>query len=165
MSRKREAIFMGIGIMAGLTLSGPAVQAADYLTARPSTQAFYINGQQASLTAYLIGGSNYVRLRDIGKAVDFDVTYDAATNSVVGHAEIYRPADVPESDVVAPADEVGGERCLLAVDVECLGAGSDSEIICRLGGWATQCEPGQHPEPHKNRFSFSASHNVVSLRY
>ena len=82
MNRKREAIFMGIGILAGLALSGPAAQAADYLTARPSTQTFYINGQQAPLTAYLIGGSNYVRLRDIGKAVDFGVTYDAATNSV-----------------------------------------------------------------------------------
>ena len=82
MSRKREAIFMGIGILAGLALSGPAAQAADYLTARPSTQTFYINGQQAPLTAYLIGGSNYVRLRDIGKAVDFGVTYDTATNSV-----------------------------------------------------------------------------------
>ncbi|MBD5084851.1 MAG: hypothetical protein HDT33_07260 [Clostridiales bacterium] len=41
-----------------------------------------MNGQQAPLTAYLIGGSNYVRLRDIGQAVDFGVTYDAATNSV-----------------------------------------------------------------------------------
>ena len=35
-----------------------------------------------SLTAYSISGNNYVRLRDIGKAVDFGVTYDAATNSV-----------------------------------------------------------------------------------
>ena len=82
MSRKREAIFMGIGILAGFALSGPTAQAADYLTARPSTQAFYINGQQTPLTAYLIGGSNYVRLRDIGRAVDFGVTYDAASNSV-----------------------------------------------------------------------------------
>ena len=82
MNRKREAIFMGIGVLAGLLLSGPAAQAADYLTARPSTQTFYINGQQAPLTAYLIGGSNYVRLRDVGKAVDFGVDYDAATNSV-----------------------------------------------------------------------------------
>ena len=78
MNRKREAIFMGIGILAGLALSGPAAQAADYLTARPSSQTFYINGQQAALTAYSISGNNYVRLRDIGKAVDFGVTYDAA---------------------------------------------------------------------------------------
>ena len=82
MSRKGEAVFMGFGILAGLALSGPAVQAADYLTARPSSQTFYIEGQQATLTAYSIGGSNYVRLRDIGRAVDFGVTYDAATNSV-----------------------------------------------------------------------------------
>ena len=82
MSRKREAVFMGIGILAGLALRGPAAQAADYLTARPSSQTFYIDGQQSSLTAYAIGGNNYVRLRDLGRAVDFGVTYDAATNSV-----------------------------------------------------------------------------------
>lgn len=73
---------MGIGILAGLALSGPAAHAADYLTARPSTHTFYINGQQTTLTAYAIGGSNYVRLQDIGRTVDFGVTYDAATNSV-----------------------------------------------------------------------------------
>ena len=83
MSRKREAIFMGIGVLAGLTLSGPAAQAADYLTARPSTQTFYINGQQVPLTAYLIGGSNYVRLRDVGRAVDFGGTYDAASQGLM----------------------------------------------------------------------------------
>mgnify|MGYP002510346373 FL=1 len=82
MNRKREAIFMGIGILAGLALSGTAAQVADYLTARPSSQTFYINGQQAALTAYNIGGNNFVRLRDIGKAVDFGVTYNATTNSV-----------------------------------------------------------------------------------
>ena len=82
MSRTREAVFMGIGILAGLALSGPAAQAADYLTARPTTQTFYLEGERIELTAYLIGGSNYVRLRDIGRAADFGVTYDAATNSV-----------------------------------------------------------------------------------
>lgn len=82
---------MGLGILVGLALSGPTAQAADYLTARPSSQTFYINGQQTALTAYAIGGSNYVRLRDIGKAVDFSVTYDAATNSVyIDSAKPYR---------------------------------------------------------------------------
>ncbi len=91
MNRKREAIFMGLGILAGLALSGPAAQAADYLTARPSSQTFYIDGQQTALTAYAIGGSNYVRLRDIGRAVNFGVTYDAATNSVyINSAQPYQ---------------------------------------------------------------------------
>ncbi len=101
MNRKREAVFMGLAILVGLALSGPAVQAADHLTARPSSQAFYINGQQASLTAYAIGGNNYVRLRDIGKAVDFGVTYDAATNSVhIDSTQLYQeepPQIIPGS--------------------------------------------------------------------
>ncbi len=98
MSRKREAVFMGLGILAGLALSGPAVQAADYLAARPSSQTFYIDGQQTALTAYTIGGNNYVRLRDIGKAVDFGVTYDAATNSV-----LINPDEPYTEDVTTPA--------------------------------------------------------------
>ena len=99
MNRKREAVFMGLGILAGLALSGPAVQAADYLTARPSSQTFYIDSQQTALAAYAIGGSNYVRLRDIGRAVDFGVTYDAATNSV----HIYSTQPYQEETPAAPS--------------------------------------------------------------
>ena len=82
MNRKRETIFMGLGILAGLALSGPAAQAAASITATLSTQPIYVDGQRVSMTVYSIGGNNYVRLRDIGRAVDFGVTYDAATNSV-----------------------------------------------------------------------------------
>ena len=58
MTRKREAVFMGIGILAGLALSGPAAQAADHLTARPSNQPIYVDDQRISMTAYNIGGNN-----------------------------------------------------------------------------------------------------------
>ena len=82
MDRKREAVFMGIGILAGLALSAPAAKAAASITATLSDQPIYVDGQQVSMTAYSIGGNNYVRLRDIGRAVDFGVTYDAASNTV-----------------------------------------------------------------------------------
>ena len=82
MNRKREAIFMGLGILAGFVLNGPAAQAATSITATLSTQPIYVDGQRVDMTAYAIGGSNYVQLRDIGRAVDFGVTYDAVTNSV-----------------------------------------------------------------------------------
>lgn len=62
MNRKREAIFMGLGILTGLALSGPTVQAADHLTAHPSSQPIYVDGQRISMTAYNIGGNNYVFL-------------------------------------------------------------------------------------------------------
>lgn len=57
-------------------------QAATGITARPSPQPIYVDGQRVSMTAYNIGGNNYVKLRDISRAVDFGVTYDATTNSV-----------------------------------------------------------------------------------
>ena len=88
-NRRQETIFMGIGILAGLALSGPAAQAATGITATLSSQPIYVDNQLVSMTAYSIGGNNYVRLRDIGKAVDFDVTYDAATNSV--HIDSTKP--------------------------------------------------------------------------
>ena len=82
MNRKREAVFMGLGILTGLALSGPAAQTATSITATLSSQPIYVDGQKVSMTAYNIGGNNYVKLRDIGRAVDFGVTYDASTISV-----------------------------------------------------------------------------------
>ena len=55
MNRKREAIFMGLGLLAGLVLSGPAAQAATSITATLSTQPIYVDGQRVSMTAYSIG--------------------------------------------------------------------------------------------------------------
>ena len=79
MSGKREAIIMGIGIMAGLTLSGPVAQAATTaLTATLSNQPIYVDGVQASMAAYGIAGNNYVKLRDIGEAVGFNVYFDGS---------------------------------------------------------------------------------------
>ena len=99
MSRKREAIFMGIGILAGIALCGPAAQAATAaLTASPTSQTFYVNGQKVEFEAYSIHGNNFVKLRDIGQAVDFGVTYDAAANSV------HIAPDVPyQKEVTTPA--------------------------------------------------------------
>lgn len=101
MNRKREAIFMGIGILAGFTLSGPAAQAATTITATFSNQPIYVDGQRVSMTAYSIGGNNYVRLRDIGKAVNFGVTYDATANSVyVDSTRSYQEEAITASDTL-----------------------------------------------------------------
>ena len=145
--RKREAIFMGIGALAGIALCGPAAQAADYLTARPSSQTFYIDGQRTALTAYSIGGSNYVRLRDIARAVDFGVTYDAATNSV------YINSTQPYQDEVQSAATVTEEsvQAVLAQLKQTYPTGTEFPTPYRstsggpysrgthCSGWATLC--------------------------
>lgn len=83
MSRIKGTILIIAGVLTGLLFSGPATQAMAGLMANPSTQQFYIEDRRVDLEAYEIGGSNYVKLRDIGKAVDFGVSYDAATRSIV----------------------------------------------------------------------------------
>lgn len=101
MDRKRGAIFMGIGVLAGLALSGPAAQAATSIAATLSNQPIYVDGQRVSLTACSTGGDNFVKLRDVGRAVDFDVTYGAATNSV--YIDSIRPYQ-EETAPVAPGN-------------------------------------------------------------
>ncbi len=76
----RQKIFT---LLAGMALgmaivSGGSAAANAVLTATPSSQAFYIDGQRTAVTAYLIGGSNYVKLRDVGQAVGFNVYWDGA---------------------------------------------------------------------------------------
>lgn len=48
----------------------------------PTPSKVYLNGQEVQFTAYKIGGNNYFKLRDIGMAVDFGVTWNADTNTV-----------------------------------------------------------------------------------
>ena len=56
--------------------------AASGAVAKVSDQRITVDGVQVNMTAYQIDGSNYVKLRDIGKQVDFGVGYDNATASV-----------------------------------------------------------------------------------
>lgn len=42
----------------------------------------YLNGEEVQLTAYNIGGNNYFKLRDIGRIIDFTVTWDGELNMI-----------------------------------------------------------------------------------
>jgi predicted methyltransferase len=50
--------------------------------AKPTTSKVYVNGNEVTFTAYNISGSNYFKLRDIAKAIDFGVTWDGKTNTI-----------------------------------------------------------------------------------
>ncbi len=98
MSRRKEIALVTAGILAGIAVSGPAAQAAAGLMAIPSSQQFYVNEQKVELQAYEINGSNYVKLRDVGQAVDFGIAYDAAANTVT-----ISPDKPYETEVIPPA--------------------------------------------------------------
>ncbi len=72
-----------MGLLSGMMLlSGGYAAASTVLTAAPTSQTFYVNGQRVQFEAYEIHGNNFVKLRDIGKVVDFGVTYDGVANAV-----------------------------------------------------------------------------------
>jgi len=51
-------------------------------TAMPSVARIYIDGAEADLASYNIGGFNYYKLRDLAKQIDFNVTWDDEHNTV-----------------------------------------------------------------------------------
>ena len=67
---KRNITAMMTGMVIGAAL---ASEAAAGIVAEPTWQKIYVDGRQVSMTAYNIAGSNYVKLRDIGQQVDFNV--------------------------------------------------------------------------------------------
>ena len=102
MSRKKDWLLVGTGLLVGLML-GPTVAhaAEEWLKATPSTQIFIVNGQTVDLEAYAIHGNNFVMLRDIGKAVGLDVSYDAQFNAAV--IDSPKPYFDDESALVVPS--------------------------------------------------------------
>lgn len=50
---------------------------------KTSTEVWYCGGDAVSMEAYNIDGANYFKLRDLGRACDFSVEYDAATNTII----------------------------------------------------------------------------------
>jgi hypothetical protein len=69
-------------IAAALLIGSVTATAAEEITAKLSPQKIYVDGQRVELLAYNISDNNYVRLRDLGKAADFSVFYDASGDSV-----------------------------------------------------------------------------------
>jgi hypothetical protein len=60
--------------------------------ADPSSAKLYVDGNEVSLTAYTIDGNNYFKLRDIAKAIDFGVEWNAelsliGLDSTTGYTE------------------------------------------------------------------------------
>ena len=59
MNRRKDLVLLTAGILTGAALAAPLAQAAETLAALPSTQRFYVDGEQVDLEAYAINGHNY----------------------------------------------------------------------------------------------------------
>ena len=105
MMKQRITVFV-VGMVAGALLAPTAHAAVRQLTATPSTQRFYVDGKQTQLEAFAINGNNYVKLRDIGEAVGFNVYWDGQSVQVDSKAP-YSGTGPNIHDTDQTADERG----------------------------------------------------------
>lgn len=78
-----NAILLTSGISyttAGGEMEGKGISSK---TATPTSSKILLDGKEIALTAYTIDGNNYFKLRDIGQAFDFGVTWDGTNNTII----------------------------------------------------------------------------------
>ena len=97
-----------LGILCWAMLFSGATAAAAGITAEPTWQNIYVDGEKVSMTAYNIAGSNYVKLRDIGQQVGFNV-YWLDGVQIDTDAPYTGVAPVQEADELPTIEEIRQE--------------------------------------------------------
>ena len=105
-----------VGFLTGLLVVGVTTTAyAAGIMAERSTHRVFVDGREVQMEAYRIKGNNYVKLRDMGKQVSFNVYWDAVNGCVqvesgkpyTGEAPAKAEPDKPElqPEPTAPAND------------------------------------------------------------
>ena len=115
----KKSLYLIAGILIGITLFGGSSVLAAGITVERSTNRIYVDGQEVRLTAYNINGNNYVMLRDVGRAVGFEVYWDGDAKCVqiesdkpyTGEAPVKSAATKPveqpaQTDVAAAKQDI-----------------------------------------------------------
>ena len=110
----KHANFLTGLVVGALVFGGTSAYAAGIL-AEYSTNHIFVDGQEVRIEAYAIHDNNYMKLRDIGKAVGFNVYWDTNTKTVqietgkpyTGEAPAKDEAadSVPQQEITTSADD------------------------------------------------------------
>lgn len=82
---KKQILSMLTGLLIGTTFFAPQPTQAAGMVAEPTWQPIYVDGQQVKMEAYNIAGHNYVKLRDIGSQVGFNVYWSSGVQIDTGN--------------------------------------------------------------------------------
>ena len=113
---KKQILTMFTGLFIGAIITGGASAYAAGILAERSNHRIFVDGQEVQMEAYGIAGHNYVKLRDIGKAVGFNVFWDADSGCVqietgapytgVAPAKLGPEKPVSQPEITNPAVDV-----------------------------------------------------------
>ena len=105
---KKQILTMFTGLFIGAIITGGASAYAAGILAERSNHRIFVDGQEVQMEAYGIAGHNYVKLRDIGKAVGFNVFWDADSGCVQIETGAPYTGEAPSAEAVpsaaAPSD-------------------------------------------------------------
>lgn len=145
---KKGTILYGVVCFAlGAVICGGTAAYAAGVMAERSTNTFYVDGEQVELPAYLIGGSNYVMLRDVGQVVGFNVYWNGTVQ-----IETDRPYTgvEPEVDLLDENMDIRLEIVRLANEErKKVGAPAltvNDALMDAAQDIASQCFTSHHPE-------------------
>lgn len=101
MKNTKSIALLLTGAVLGASLMSPAANAAaQFLQAQRTPHPIYVDGERVALETYSIGGHNYVKLRDIGETVGFEVYWDGSAARIVsGQPYTGQPPQVTPSAV------------------------------------------------------------------
>ena len=112
----KKSLYLIAGILIGAALTGGSVAVAAGIMAERSHHRIVVDGKEVQMEAYVIKGNNYVKLRDMGKQVGFNVYWDSDNGCVqvesgkpyTGEAPAKTEPDKPVSqpEVTAPTADV-----------------------------------------------------------
>lgn len=116
---KSRYFSFAMGMLTGAVLFGGTVAYAAGVLAEHAPQTAYVDGAAVQLEAYNIDGYNYVKLRDIGQAVGFNVYWDGQS--------IQMDSDAPYTGET-PAQPAGSFR-VNSINGNTLKVGDRSSLI------------------------------------
>ena len=79
---KKQILTMLTGLLIGAVLTGGSAAVAAGIMAERSHHRVVVDGKEVQMEAYVINGNNYVKLRDIGEQVGFNVYWDSDNGCV-----------------------------------------------------------------------------------
>ena len=133
MNRFKNIGLILCGLVLGLALSSPAARAVESLKATLSTNRILVDGKEVRLTAYNINGSNYVMLRDVGRAVGFNVYWNGGTRCVQVESDKPYTGEAP-----AKAENTKSKEQPVQTDVAAAKQDSKRKLLPSNSGCAEQ---------------------------
>lgn len=151
---KKQTMSFVAGLLTGMALLGGGAAYAAGVMAEHAPQTVHVDGAAVQMEAYNIGGYNYVKLRDIGQIVDFNVYWDGKSVQIDSDAPYTGEAPAQPADSIRVSSMNGntlkaGERSSLITSpygIECTAVSSNPNVVSLekvLGYWvAVSKTPG-----------------------